>query len=135
VNWLVILQSTLSSIRSPLFFSRIQDGRADYVACHHESYVEANKFDVARFIKKGGVFFLNTKIASMQPHQRLEALEANVSPKILREYDIPLSPLADPDSILISSYPICVGSLALRKVKFFIMDAAGLASKFGLRGR
>ena len=66
-------------------FSRIQDGQASYVACHHESYAQANKFDVTRFIKKGGTFFLNTKIASMPPDQRVKALEANLSPKILRK--------------------------------------------------
>jgi len=87
---------------------RIQDGRAHYVACHNESYVE--KFSVVRFIKKGGTFFLNTKIAALPPARRLKALEAKMSPKILR-------------------------TLALRKVKFYIMDAASLARKFGLKGK
>ena len=32
-------------------------------------------------------------------------------------------------------YYIIVGTLALRKAKLFIMDAAGLAQKFGLRGK
>ena len=89
---------------------RIQDGRAHYVACHHESYVETNKFAVVRFIKRGGTFFLNTKIAALPPDRRIKALEAKISPKILR-------------------------TLALRKVKFYIMDAASLATKFGLKGK
>lgn len=89
---------------------RIQDGRAHYVACHNESYVETNKFDVVRFIKRGGTFFLNTKIAAMHPDRRLKALEAKMSPKILR-------------------------TLALRGVKFYIMDAASLAAKYGLKGK
>ena len=63
---------------------RIQDGQASYVACHNESYVEANKFDVIRFIKKGGSFFLNTRIASLDPDKRIKALEDKLSPKILR---------------------------------------------------
>ena len=64
---------------------RIQDGQANYVACHNESYVEANKFDVVRFIKRGGTFFLNTKIASIESlDQRMKALEDKISPKILR---------------------------------------------------
>ena len=63
---------------------KIQDGQAKYVACHNESYVEANKFDVVRFIKKGGTFFLNTKIASLPPEKRMKALEDSIAPKILR---------------------------------------------------
>ena len=63
---------------------RIQDGQANYVACHNESYVEANKFDVVRFIKRGGTFFLNTRIASLDPDKRIKALEEKLSPKILR---------------------------------------------------
>jgi len=89
---------------------RIQDGAAHYVACHNESYTEANKFDVVRFIRRGGTFFLNTKIASMPPERRLRALEAKISPKILR-------------------------TLALRKVKFYILDADNLASQYGLNGK
>ena len=64
---------------------RIQDGRAHYVACHNESYVEANKFDVVKLIRKGGTFFLNTKIAALPPSRRLKALEAKITPKILRK--------------------------------------------------
>ncbi|KAL7464674.1 hypothetical protein ACHAXS_005005 [Conticribra weissflogii] len=89
---------------------KIQDGQANYVACHNESYVETNKFDVVRFIKKGGTFFLNTKIASLAQEKRLKALEDMISPKILR-------------------------TIALRKVQFYIMDAASLASKWGLKGK
>ena len=63
---------------------RIQDGQANYVACHHESYVEADKFDVVKFIKRGGVFFLNTRIASLDAGKRIKALEDKLSPKILR---------------------------------------------------
>ncbi|KAL7522654.1 hypothetical protein ACHAWX_007353 [Stephanocyclus meneghinianus] len=89
---------------------KIQDAQANYVACHNESYVEANKFDVVRFIKKGGSFFLNTRIASMDRDKHIKALEDKVSPKILR-------------------------TLALRKVNFYIMDAGRLATKYGLKGR
>lgn len=93
-----------------IFFAfRIQDGKAQFVACHNENYVEDNKFDVVRFISRSGTFFLNTKIASMPPDRRLKALEAKISPKILR-------------------------TLALRKVRFYIMDAGSLATKFGLKG-
>ena len=64
--------------------SRIQDGQANYVACHNESYVEVNKFDVVRYIKRGGSFFLNTRIASLDPDVRIQAIEEKLSPKILR---------------------------------------------------
>jgi pyruvate-ferredoxin/flavodoxin oxidoreductase len=64
---------------------RVEDGAADYVACHNESYVQANKFDVIRFCKRRGNFFLNTTAAAIDdPIQRLEALENLISPKILR---------------------------------------------------
>lgn len=64
---------------------RIEDGQAGYVACHNESYVQANKFDVIRHLQKGGNFFLNTSVAAIQDaEKRLEALEEVVSPKILR---------------------------------------------------
>lgn len=90
---------------------RIEEGQANYVACHNESYVQANKFDVTRHLKRRGTFFLNTSIASIdEPEKRLKALEALVSPKILRK-------------------------LALWNAKFYIMDAALLATQFGLAGR
>lgn len=88
----------------------IQDGRAQFVACHNESYIEPGKFDVVRYIKRGGTFFLNTKIASLPPDRRVKALEAKISPKILR-------------------------TLAIRKIKFYIMDASKLATKYGLKGK
>lgn len=70
------------SIEAPF---RVEDGAADYVACHNESYVQANKFDVIRFCKRRGNFFLNTTAASIEdPTRRLEALEQLISPKILR---------------------------------------------------
>jgi pyruvate-ferredoxin/flavodoxin oxidoreductase len=73
--------------------------------------VQANKFDVVKHLKRRGTFFLNTSVASIpDPAHRLEALEALVSPKILRK-------------------------LALRNNKFYIMDAGRLATKFGLAGR
>eukprot|EP00985_Skeletonema_marinoi_P015390 scaffold7936_cov73-Skeletonema_marinoi.AAC.1 len=84
--------------------------QADFVACHNESYAEANKFDVLRYAKSGGIFFLNTKIASLPPEQRLRALEENLSPSILK-------------------------TLALRKVKFYITDAGSLAKAYGLKGK
>lgn len=89
---------------------RVEEGNANYVACHNESYVQAHKFDVAFHLKRHGVFFLNTSIASLPEDARLEALEELVSPKILRK-------------------------LALRNAHFYIMDAARLASQYGLAGR
>ena len=90
---------------------RIGEGQAGYVACHNESYVQAHMFDVAKFLKRGGTFFLNTTIASLEDkEQRMAALETLVSPKILRK-------------------------IAHRDVKFYIMDAGRLASQFGLTGR
>ena len=90
---------------------RIEEGTANYVACHNESYVQKYKYDVAKQLKRRGTFFLNTTAASISdPQQRLEALEALVAPKILRK-------------------------LALVNAKFYIMNAALLASRFGLAGR
>lgn len=89
---------------------KIQDKQADFVACHNETYAEANKFDVLRFAKPGGTFFLNTKVASLPPEERLRALEEKLSPSILR-------------------------TLALRKVKFYITDAGSLAYAYGLKGK
>ena len=64
---------------------RVEDGMADYVACHNESYVQANKFDVIKFCKRRGNFFLNTTAASIaDPVKRIESLEQLISPKILR---------------------------------------------------
>lgn len=64
---------------------RVEETMADYVACHNESYVQANKFDVVKFLKRRGIFFLNTHIAAIEdPQKRLEALEHMVSPKLLR---------------------------------------------------
>ena len=64
---------------------RVEDGQGDYVACHNESYVQANKYDVIKFCKRRGTFFLNTTIASISdPEKRIEALEQLISPKILR---------------------------------------------------
>jgi homodimeric pyruvate:ferredoxin (flavodoxin) oxidoreductase len=90
---------------------RVEEGQAGYVACHNESYVQASKFDVVKHLKRRGTFFLNTTIASIEdPEERLKALESLVSPKILRK-------------------------LALRNIRFYIMDAASLATKFSLAGR
>jgi Pyruvate/2-oxoacid:ferredoxin oxidoreductase gamma subunit len=64
---------------------RVEDSQGDYVACHNEAYVQANKYDVIRFCKRRGTFFLNTAMAAIQdPKERIEALEQIVSPKILR---------------------------------------------------
>jgi pyruvate-ferredoxin/flavodoxin oxidoreductase len=64
---------------------RVEDTMADYVACHNESYVQADKFDVVKFLKRRGTFFLNTSVAAIEdPQKRLEALEQLMSPKILR---------------------------------------------------
>eukprot|EP00550_Attheya_septentrionalis_P009942 CAMPEP_0198298222 /NCGR_PEP_ID=MMETSP1449-20131203/40120_1 /TAXON_ID=420275 /ORGANISM="Attheya septentrionalis, Strain CCMP2084" /LENGTH=582 /DNA_ID=CAMNT_0043999433 /DNA_START=79 /DNA_END=1824 /DNA_ORIENTATION=+ len=76
---------------------RIEEGQANYVACHNESYVQAGKFDVVKHLKRRGTFFLNTQVASIDdPEKRIEALENLVSPKILRK-------------------------IALRQIKFYIM--------------
>jgi pyruvate-ferredoxin/flavodoxin oxidoreductase len=100
--------SPTRSIEAPFL---VQESQAGYVACHNESYVQANKFDVLKHLKRRGTFFLNTVVASIDnADERLEALEQLVSPKILRQ-------------------------LALRNIHFYIMDAAILASKFGLAGR
>ena len=90
---------------------RVEEGEAGYVACHNESYVQSGKFDVVKHLKRRGTFFLNTTVASIDdPVKRIEALEALVSPLILRK-------------------------LALRNSNFYIMDAGRLATKFGLAGR
>lgn len=90
---------------------RVEDGQAGYVACHNESYVQAHKFDVVKHLKRRGTFFLNSSVASIEdPAERMEAIEALVSPKILRQ-------------------------LAFKNVKFYVMDAGRLASEFGLAGR
>jgi pyruvate-ferredoxin/flavodoxin oxidoreductase len=90
---------------------RVEESQAGYVACHNESYVQKNKFDVVKFLKRRGTFFLNTTVASIEdPDERLKALEELVDPKLLRQ-------------------------LALKSVQFYIMDAASLAAKFGLAGR
>ena len=90
---------------------RVEDCQANYVACHNESYVQAHKFDVVKFLKRGGTFFLNTTIASIADKQkRLEALESMISSKILN-------------------------TLEKRNVKFYIMDAGRLATRYGLAGR
>jgi pyruvate-ferredoxin/flavodoxin oxidoreductase len=90
---------------------RVEEGQANYVACHNQSYVEASKFDVVKSLKRRGIFFLNTTVASIEaPEDRLDALEKLVAPNILRQ-------------------------LALKNSKFYIMDAGKLAAKFGLTGR
>lgn len=90
---------------------RIEEGAADYVACHNESYVQAYKFDVVKHLKRRGTLFLNTHAAALPTsEERIEALEKLVDHKLLRK-------------------------LALKNAKFFIMDAGRLATKFGLAGR
>jgi hypothetical protein len=64
---------------------RVEDEMAGYVACHNESYVQANKFDVVNFCKRRGNFFVNTTAASIKdPEERLAAGEQLISPKTLR---------------------------------------------------
>lgn len=90
---------------------RIEDAQAGYVACHNESYVQANKYDVTRFLKRRGTFFLNTSVASIEDSaERIQTLEKLVAPKILRK-------------------------LAQLNGRFYVMDAGKLASQFGLAGR
>lgn len=82
--WCQLLQR-LFRVANTVLSPRVQDCQANYVACHNESYAAANKFDVVRFSKKGGTFFLNTKIASIDsPDKRIKELEKKISPKILR---------------------------------------------------
>ena len=70
-------------IRAPF---RVEDCQGDYVACHNEGYVQANKFDVVKFCKRRGNFFLNTSVAAIpDPGERINALEQLISPKILRQ--------------------------------------------------
>ena len=89
----------------------VEEGQAKYVACHNESYVQAHKFDVIKQLRRRGIFFLNTSIAAItDPAKRIEALEELVSPRILRK-------------------------IALRNIQFYVMDAQGLARRFGLAGR
>jgi homodimeric pyruvate:ferredoxin (flavodoxin) oxidoreductase len=100
------------SLKTPIMAPfRVEDGQANYVACHNEGYVQANKFDVVKFVRRRGTFFLNTTVASIpEADKRIEALEKTMDPRILRQ-------------------------IALKNVKFYIMDAAGIAAKFGLAGR
>ena len=71
------------AIRGPF---RVEEGQGDYVACHNEGYVQANKFDVVKFCKRRGNFFLNTSVAAISdPEERINALEQLISPKILRQ--------------------------------------------------
>lgn len=78
---------------------RIEEGAANYVACHNESYVQAHKYDVIKHLKRRGNFFLNTTVASIaDPEERIAALENLMCPKLLRK-------------------------LALKNAKFYIMDA------------
>lgn len=100
--------SPISEIEAPF---RVEDSQAGYVACHNESYVQTNKFDVVKFLKRRGTFFLNTTVASLDdPKERIKALEGLVDPKLLRQ-------------------------LAMKNARFYIMDAASLAKRFGLAGR
>lgn len=70
-------------IRAPF---RVEECQGDYVACHNEGYVQANKFDVVKFCKRRGNFFLNTSVAAIvDPEERINALEQLISPKILRQ--------------------------------------------------
>jgi pyruvate-ferredoxin/flavodoxin oxidoreductase len=65
---------------------RVEESQGDYVACHNEGYVQANKFDVVKFCKRRGNFFLNTSVAAISdPEERIKALEQLISPKILRQ--------------------------------------------------
>ena len=90
---------------------RVEASQAGYVACHNEGYVQKNKFDVLKFLKRRGTFFLNTTAASIQDaEERLKLLESLMDPKLLRQ-------------------------LALKNAQFYIMDAASLAAKFSLAGR
>lgn len=97
-----------SKIEAPF---RVEDSQAGYVACHNEGYVQKNKFDVVKFLKRRGTFFLNTTVASIaDADERVKALEALMDQKLLRQ-------------------------LALKNAQFYIMDAASLATDYGLAGR
>lgn len=115
---------------------RVGDGMADYVACHNESYVQANKFDVVKYCKRRGNFFLNTTAASIKdPDERLQALEQLVSPKTLRTIAMKSVKVSLPKS----TPPIVCLSGKLTKfvtlLQFYIMDAGALSRQYGLAGR
>ena len=64
---------------------RVEEGQADYVACHNEGYVQANKYDVVKFCKRRGNFFLNTSVASIaDSDERIKCLEQMISSRNLR---------------------------------------------------
>ena len=50
---------------------------ADYIACHHPSYVR--KFDLLAAIKPGGIFVLNC------PWTTIEQIEENLTPKLKQD--------------------------------------------------
>ncbi|MGB0675531.1 MAG: pyruvate:ferredoxin (flavodoxin) oxidoreductase, partial [Candidatus Nanopelagicales bacterium] len=90
---------------------KIDLGEAGYVACHNESYVQAHKYDVIKYLQNGGTFLLNTTAASLDDeNDRMAALKTLVSPQILR-------------------------TLARKKAKFYIIDAVKIANEFGLSGK
>ena len=92
---------------------KIPEGSADFVACHNESYVQAHKYHVTKFLKKGGTFLLNTVVAGREYASEAElhqALSDTVAAKLLRD-------------------------IAVNDIHFYIMDASGLAEKFGLNGK
>lgn len=93
----------------------ISDGCADFVACHNEAYIEAHKYHITKPLKRNGVLLLNMAAAGdedlMNDDKKFQAhLKKYMSPKVLHD-------IVDKD------------------IQFYIMDATGVANKFGLRGK
>ncbi|KAL3925004.1 MAG: hypothetical protein SGILL_000698, partial [Bacillariaceae sp.] len=116
---------------------RVGDGMADYVASHNESYVQANKYDVVKFCKRRGTFFLNTTAASIKdPSERIQALEELISPKILRTLAMKSINVSHRAQMLRSFLGINASHIrATFCFQFYIMDAGALSRKYGLAGR
>jgi len=92
---------------------KIGEAEADFVACHNETYVESHKYHVTKFLRGNGkgTLLLNTCAAVVKDDRELlDVLSKTVSPKVL--YDI-----------------------ARKKCEFYVMDASGIAKRFGLNGK
>ncbi len=119
------------AVRAPF---RVEECQGDYVACHNEGYVQANKFDVVKFCKRRGNFFLNTSVAAIaDPVERIKALEELISYKILRQLAM--------KNVNVSRSDLCSFEFDPKRIshhihsQFYIMDAVGLSRKYGLAGR
>lgn len=67
---------------------------ADYIACHHASYV--NKYDLLKGIKKGGIFVLNSPWSLEEMEKRLPAeLKIAIAQNDVQFYNINASMIAN----------------------------------------